>query len=165
MHRTRALLLLLLLVGATLVIAACDSSLPQDVDGSIALIPFWDEEKGVQGVQPLEGWSEEAMLIQDAIPMPSTEAMTSLLAGTDLAALPESTGRYTGKAFAWDLYTFETHVQDASVDVVRVNLAVAEDGLTTYAIALVVVPGTYDTRRELFDTVFTHALYALEPME
>lgn len=164
MCRTRTLLLLLL-VGGTLVIAACDFSLPQGASGSIALIPFWDEEKGVQGVQPLEGWTQEAQLLQDAIPMARTDAVTLLLADTDLTALPETTGSYTGKAFTWDLYTFETHIQDASVGAVRVDLAVAEDGSTTYVVALAVLPDAYETNRALFDTVFTHALYALEPME
>ncbi len=164
MRRTRALLLLLL-VGGTLAIAACGFSLPQGTSGSIALIPFWDEEKGVQGVRPLEGWTEEAQLLQDAIPMARTDAMTLLLADTDLTALPETTGRYTGKAFTWDLYTFETHLQDASVGIVRADLAVADDGSSTYVVALAVLPDAYDANPALFDAVFTHALYALQPME
>ncbi len=164
MRRTRALLLILL-VGGTLLIAACDFSLPQGTSGSIALIPFWDEERGVQGVQPLEGWTQEAQLLQDAIPMARTDALTLLLADTDLTALPETRGRFTGKAFAWDLYTFETQIQDASVGAVRVDLAVAEDGSTTYVVALAVLPDAYEIDRALFDAIFAHALYALEPVE
>jgi len=164
MRRTRVLLLLLL-VGGALVIATCDFSLPQGTAGSITLIPFWDEQQGIQGVQPLKGWTQEAQLVQDAIPMNRTDAVTLLLADTDLTAMPESTGRYTGKAFTWDLYMFETHVQDASVGAVRVDLAVAEDASTTYVVSLVVLPDAYSANPALFDTVFTHALYALEPME
>jgi len=164
MRRTRPLLLLFL-IGGTLAIAACDFSLPQGTSGSIALIPFWDEEQGIQGVRPLEGWTQEAQLVEEAIPMSRPDAMTLLLADTDLTTLPESTGRYTGKTLVWDLYTFETHVQDASVGVVRVDLAVAEGGSKTYIVALVVLPDAYVAHPALFDTVFTHALYALEPME
>jgi len=163
MQRHRVLLPILLVVSV-LAIAACDFSLPQGTSGSIALVPFWDKEQGIQGVQPLEGWTQEAQLLQDVIPMARTDAMTLLVADTDLAALPESTGRYTGKAFMWDLYTFETSLQDASVGIVRVHLAVAEDVSTTYVVGLAVLPDAYNTNPALFDTVFTHALYALEPM-
>jgi hypothetical protein len=164
MHRTRVLLSILLVSGV-LAISACSVSLPQGTSGSIALIPFWDEEQGVQGVRPLEGWTKEAQLVQGAIPMAGTDAMALLLAGTDLTAMPESTGRYTGKAFTWELYSFETHLQDVPVGTVRVDLAIAEDGSTTYSVALVVLPDAYSANPALFDTVFTHALYALEPME
>lgn len=164
MRRTKALLPVLL-VGGMLAIAACGFSLPQGNSGSIALIPFWDEEQGIQGVRPLEGWSEEAELVQNAIPLSRADTMALLMAQTDLSTPPESTGRFKGKALMWELYTFETHLQDAPVGTLHVDLAVAENGTTTYAVGLAVLPDAYDTNPALFDTIFTHAVYALEPME
>ena len=165
MRRTRVLLPILIIAG-TLAITACSASLPQGTSGSIALIPFWDEEQGIQGVQPLEGWSEEAAeLVQSAVPGSRQDVVALILAQTDLSTLPESTGRFKGKAFAWDLYTFETHLAEVPVDIVHVDLAVAESGSTTYAVVLVALPAAYDADPELYDTIFTHALYALEPME
>ncbi len=135
MRRTRVLLPILIIAGM-LAITACSASLPQGTSGSIALIPYWDEEQGIQGVQPLEGWSEEAELVQNAIPGSRQDAMALLLAQTDLSVLPESTGRFRGKAFTWHLYTFESHLAELPMDIVHVDLAVAESGSTVYVVGL-----------------------------
>lgn len=164
MRRTKVLLPILLFAGV-LAITACSASLPQGASGSIALIPFWDEEQGIQGVQPLEDWTEEAELVQAAIPGNGQDALDQLLAQTDLSALPESTGRFSGKAFTWDLCTFESHLEGVPVDAVHFDLAMAETGSTTYVVMLLALPDAYDANPALYDTVFTHALYALEPME
>jgi hypothetical protein len=165
MRRCRVLLPILIFAGM-LAISACSASLPQGTSGSIALIPFWDEEQGIQGVQPLEGWSEEAAeLVQNAIPGSRQDVVALILAQTDLSAFPESTGRFRGKAFTWDLYTFESHLEEVPVDALHFNLAVAESGSTTYIVALLTLPDAYDANPALYDTVLTHALYALEPME
>ena len=99
------------------------------------------------------------------IPVSRQDAAALILAQTDLSAFPESTGRFKGKAFTWDLYTFETHLAEVPVDIVHLDLAVAESGSTTYAVVLVALPTAYDANPALYDTIFTHALYALEPME
>lgn len=165
MRRTKVLLPILIFAGI-LAISACSASLPQGASGSIALIPFWDEEQGIQGVQPLEGWSEEAAeLVQGAIPGSRQDVVALLLAQTDLSTLPESTGRFKGKAFTWDLYTFETHLAETPVDIVHLDLAVAESGSTTYVVVLAALPDASSANPALCHTVFTHALYALEPME
>ena len=168
MRRTRIALPILLLVAA-LSLTACSISLPQGASGHIALIPFWDEGQGIQGVQPLEGWSEETRLVQIALPASSQEALAQILAETDLSTLPESTGTYKGKAFTWDLYTFESRLEGAPVDSVHFDLAVAETESATppgtYIVMLLSLPDNYRANPAFYDSVFTHVVYALEPME
>ncbi|NIV36587.1 MAG: hypothetical protein GWN58_46285 [Anaerolineae bacterium] len=168
MRRNRLALPILILVAA-LFLAACSVSLPQGASGYIALMPFWDEEQGIQGVQPLEGWDEDTRLVQAVLPAGSQEAVAQLLAETALTALPESTGTYTGKAFTWDLYTFESRLEGAPVDSVHFDLAMTEteSGTVprTYIVMLLSLPDHYQASPELYDSVFTHVVYALEPME
>ena len=168
MHRTRIVLPILMLVAA-LALTACSASLPQGTSGHIALMPFWDEEQGIQGVQPLEGWDEDARLVQLALPASGQDALPLLLAETDLSALPASTGTFSGKAFTWELYTFESRLKGADVDSVHFDLAVAgtESGPSprTYVVILLTLPDNYRASPALYDSVFTHAAYALEPME
>ena len=168
MRRTRVFLPILILVTA-LALSACSASLPRGTSGYIALVPFWDEEQGIQGVQPLEGWDEETRLIQVAFPAGSQEAFAELLTETDLSTFPESTGTYNGKAFTWDLYTFESRLEGAPVDSVHFDLAVAETESATsprtYIVMLLSLPGNYRANPALYDSVFTHVVYALEPME
>lgn len=164
MRRTKALLPILFFAGM-LAITACSVSLPQGTSGSIALIPFWDEEQGIQGVQPLEGWAEEAQLRQLAVPGSREDVIALILPQINLSILPESTGRFRGKALTWDLYTFESRLEGTPVDAVHFDLAVAENGSTTYIVGLLALPDTFEANPTLYDTVFTHVLYALEPME
>jgi hypothetical protein len=163
-HRSKALLPILLLAGL-LAIASCSFSLPEGTEGSIALIPFWDDEQGIQGVQPMEDWSEEATIRQIAVPFSSEEAITLLLKETDLSALPEAAGSFQGKAFTWTLYEFESHLEELPVGILHFDMAVAEGESTTYVIGLLALPDAYDANQAMYDAVFTHALYALEPME
>ena len=168
MHRTRPVLPILLLV-ATLSLTACSVSLPQGASGHIALVPFWDEEQGIQGVQPLDSWAEETRLIQAALPAGSQDALAQLLAETDLTALPASTGTFKGKTLTWDLYTFDSRLEGAPVDSVHFDLAVAKADTgtspATYIVMLLSLPDSYWANPALYDSVFTHVVYALEPME
>jgi len=91
--------------------------------------------------------------------------MALLLKETDLSALPEAAGRFKGKAFTWTLYEFESHLEELPVGIVHFDMAVAESEATTYVVALLALPDAYDANRAMYNTVYTHALYALEPME
>jgi hypothetical protein len=164
LRRTRALLVILIL-ASTVAITACSFSLPQGTDGAIALIPFWDEEQGIQGVQPMEGWSEEALLRQVAIPVSPEEARALILEETNMSALPESTGQYRGKAFTWNLYKFESSLEEAADATLHFDLAVAERDSTTYVVGLIALPDAYDANRAMYEAVFTHAMYSFELME
>jgi hypothetical protein len=159
----------MLILVAMLPLAACSVSLPQGAGGHVALIPFWDEEQGIQGVQPLEGWDEDTRLIQIALPGGPQEAAAQLLAEIDLTALPASAGTFKGKAFTWDLYTFESRLKGAPVDSLHFDLAVAETEYgtspRTYIVLLLSLPDNYRANPALYDAVFTHVVYALQPME
>ena len=164
------MLLPILLVVAALAPAACSSlSLPPGSSGYIGLMPYWDEQQGIQGVSPLEGWAEDIRLIQAALPMDTEGAMAELRAQTGLEELPASAGTLKGKAFTWDLYTFESPLKDADVDLVHYQLAVAGtgDGTSgpTYISILLSLPEDYQAGPEFYDSVFTHVVYSLEPME
>jgi hypothetical protein len=154
---------------AALALAACSVSLPQGASGHIALIPFWDEEQSIQGVQPLDGWAEDTMLVQAALPLDAEEALAELRAQTGLTDLPAPTGTLKGKAFTWDLYSFVGPLKDADVDLAHFQLAVAGtgDGTSgpTYLVVLLSLPEDYQAGPAIYDSVFTHVVYALEPME
>jgi hypothetical protein len=164
MRRYRVLLPILF-VAAALALAGCSVSLPQGTTGYIALIPFWDEEQGIQGVRPLEGWTEKAELVLAAGPGSRQDVVALILAQTDLTALPESTGAFTGKALTWDLYSFESSLADAPVDDVHIDVAIAATEADVYLVALPVLPDAFETNPALYKTVFRHVLYALEPLE
>ena len=164
MRRARSLLVILIL-ASTVAITACSFSLPEATDGSIALIPFWDEEQRIQGIQPMEGWSEEALLRQIAIRSSPGEARALILEQTNLSALPESRGQYRGKAFTWDLYMFESSLEEVPGTILHFDLAVAKRDSTTYVVGLIALPDAYDANQAMYEAVFTHATYALEPME
>jgi hypothetical protein len=155
----------ILIVASIVSITACSFSLPEGVDGSIAMLPFWDENQGIQGVQPVEGWSEEALLRQIAIHTSPEEARALILEQTNLSAFPETAGQYRGKTFTWDLYRFESTLDEVPDATLHFDLAVAERDSTTYIVALIALIDAYDANRAMYDAVFTHALYALEPME
>ena len=169
MFRSRILLPILLVIAA-LAPAACSSlSLPQGPAGALGLMPFWDEGQAIQGVHPLDGWSEDTMLVQAALPTDREGALAELWAQTGLTALPASTGTLKGRALTWDLYSFVGPLKDADVDTAHYQLAVAgtEDGTSapTYIVVLLSLPEDYEAGPEFYDSVFTHVVYALEPME
>jgi hypothetical protein len=162
MHRV---LMLFLLGGAMVIMAACNTSLPQGHNGSIGLMPFWDEEMGIQGVAPSQGWSDRAQLVQGSIPGTLDDAIAIVLEQTSLTSLPEPIGHYDGRAFTWDLWTTETQLMEVGPQTLHLDLAMAEGDSAAYFIALVVMPEAYRADPALYDTVFAHALYALEPLE
>jgi len=163
-----------------LVLTACSASLPVGKSGSIALQPFFHQEMGIRGVAPhgcshaqpgtvecpdLISGQAPVVLVQQAAPVPLDELMDVVLASTTLDQLPEPTGSYKGTAFTWDLYAVETQLKDLGPVTVRLDLALAEDGSASYLIAMVTLPEDYEANTALLETVYTHALYSLAPLE
>jgi hypothetical protein len=163
-----------------LVLTACSASLPEGKSGSIALVPFFHEEMDIRGVvphgcnQPQAGTVECAnllsgqasvILVQQAAPVPLDELIDALLASTTLEQLPEPTGNYKGSAFTWDLYAAETQIQDVGPVTVRLDLALAEGDSASYFVGMATLPEDYEANTALLQTVFTHAVYSLAPME
>jgi hypothetical protein len=158
-------LLLGILASALLVVMGCTVSLPEGDSGSILLTPFVDEEIGIQGVAPQQGWTDQAELIQYSLPGSIDDAIALVLDQTSLTELPEPVGSYKGKALTWDLYTFETQSKDVGPQTLHADLALAEDESAAYLVALAVLPDAYDASSALYETVFTHMVYALAPFK
>lgn len=161
-----------------LAVAACSSSLAGGESGSVAMFPFTDQEYGIRGLAPQEGWVDQGVLLQESFAGTMDELVALAADQMDLIQLPRSTGTYTGAHLTWDLYTFETQVKDAGPGIYRVNMALA-NGRTPeacpewsergegvyYLVILVALPADYAAHRARYDTVFEHALYALAPLE
>jgi hypothetical protein len=168
------------LAGLLLVLSACSASLPEGESGSIALLPFFDEEMGIRGVVPhgcnqaqpgtvectnLISGQGPVVLVQQAVPVRMDEMGDLLLASTTLEQLPESTGSYKGTAFTWDLYAVETQLEGLGPVTFRLDLALAEDDSSSYLVAMVTLPEDYEANTALLETVFGHALYSLDALE
>jgi hypothetical protein len=161
-------------VMVLLLLAGCSVSLPAGDSGSISLIPFFNADHSISGVVPVT-CSESApgnfecqdlsVIVQQAYPGPQDELVEVVVAQLSVEQLPEPVGSYKGRAFEWDLYSLEAQVKEAGSDVLRVELALAEDGPLSYIVALVTLPEAYDGQPELYDTIFSHAVYGLVPWE
>jgi hypothetical protein len=152
------------LVGVLLVLTGCATLAHEGESGVIALVPFADEQFRVRGVRPVDGWAEQAVLVQQSAPVSMEELVASLVADTDLVALPSSTGTYKGRFFTWDLYTFTTRLEEVGPDIYRVDIGLAQGESAIYMVGLVTVPLSYPEHEALYESVFHHALYALAPL-
>jgi hypothetical protein len=172
-------LLLGLLVGVLLILTACGAPLPAGESGQIALKPFISEELGLRGLAPwncdevdlgtfycpsLSPDESPVIVIQQSFPGMLDELAPLLLESVSLEELPEISGRYRGKIFDWGFFTFESQIRDLGPEKYRIDLAWAEDGSTSYFVALLTMPDAYEANEALYETVFTHALYALAPL-
>jgi hypothetical protein len=168
------------LAGLLLVLTACSASLPVGKSGSIALLPFFHEEMGIRGVVPqgcnqaqpgtvecanLISGQAPVALVQQAAPVSLDELIDLVLASTILEQLPEHTGSYRGTAFNWDLYAGQTKIKDLGPVTVRLDVALAEGDSASYLVAMVSLPEDYEANTALLETVFTHALYSLAPLD
>jgi hypothetical protein len=158
--------ILAILALTLLAVPACIPSPPEGASGSIAMIPFVDEEQGIRGNAPLEGWSEEAALIQQAVFGPEDELLAAIVEQTDLVQLPRSTGTYESARLTWHLYSFATQLEQAPPGIYRVDMALAEmeNGAGYYMVLLAARSSTYEANRAQYRAVLEHALYALEPL-
>ncbi len=160
----REKLLLGVLMSTLLVAAACSASLPQGESGVIIMAPFTDDDYGIRGVVP-QNLPDRFALVQQSFPGTRDELTPILLAQTNLKEIPERVGSVKGVAFTWDLYAFETRIEDVMPENVRVDMALAEGDSVSYIVALVTLPDEYDANAPMFDTIFTHVVYALAPLE
>ena len=173
-------LLAAILGSVLLATTACTAPLAEGGSGSIALVPFFSEEFDIRGVVPLvcqQGYpgnfecqdltpgQSPAYMSQQSFPGAMDELVPLLLHALSLEEFPEPIGTYKGTAFIWDLYTLEAQIPDLGPETFRVDLALAEGGEMSYLVALVTLPDAYDAHTPLYGTVFTHAVYALAPLD
>ncbi len=160
----KKLILLGVIAAAVLGVTACGASPAHDDSGWVGMQPFVSAESGVRGLTPMEGWSHEAQVIQGSAPLSMDEVTAELLRQTSLPELPETVGTYQRDGITWDLFSFESHMQDVE-PLVRLKVALGESESASYWVLVVVLPEAYEANPRLYDTVFRHALYALGPLE
>jgi hypothetical protein len=151
---------LIALVGLT----ACGGSPQQENGGWVGMTPYVNEESGLRGLMPQQGWSDEAQLVLGSAPVGLDELAAEVVRQTDLQELPPALGTYTGRAFTWNLYSFECHLPDFD-PLLTVKLAQAEGESASYFVVLAALPQAYEANPSLYETVFRHAVYALEPLK
>jgi hypothetical protein len=133
--------------------------------GTVIMAPFVDEAQGIRGNAPAGGWAERAVLLQQSF-TGTTDDLTALLAEqTDLIHLPKSIGTYKGRALAWQLYRFDTQLESAGPGIYRVDMGVAQGETAIYLVTLITVSMAYENQAALYESVFTHAMWALTPLD
>lgn len=137
----------------------------------IPLEPVEDPAYGIMSVVP-EAWqpagqglhvrrsdpADPTLLALQSAPVPMTSVWPTLLRQLDLTEVPEPAGTRTTTTFEWTLYQVDV---DVPAGTLRVDLAVAEDGGTTY---LVLLQSPIDGSAPLRDAVFLPAVDAFQPL-
>ncbi len=183
---SRRIVLSTVLLWAAMILSACTPWLPVGDPGSVALAPFSIREMGIRGVAPaghsqvapgvfecagLASDQSLAFLSQQAVPQALDELVPAFLAQTGLTAMPKPVGTFRGRALIWDVYELETRELNLQApgltgdELWRVDLAVAQRDSRSYAVALGTLPADYQAHRALYETLFRHALYALQPID
>jgi sulfatase modifying factor 1 len=169
------MLLLLVMMTALLVLAACQQVGPQITDPGpdatgdghgMALVPYTSEEMGFRGVVPA-GWVEFSPgHFQPTVPStePTLFAQFSLPGGTieplsELVALAESVGSRHTSALSWDLYSGDLEVPGIATITTEFALAEARSGV--YVILLASLAEDHEGLRE---ALFLPALESLLPV-
>jgi hypothetical protein len=155
----------LIVVSLALLVTACGGWGADHGSGTVIMAPFVDEQFGIRGNAPAEGWAERAALQQQSFTGTTDELIALLVEETDLIGLPKPTGTYRGRALTWQLYRFETQLQSVGPGIYRVDMGVAEGEAAIYFVTLVTMPMEYEDHAALYESVFTHAMYALAPLE
>lgn len=164
MLKLRKLARLIPLILCLGIISCGTPAFQEDSHGWILMRSYTNEEKGLTGVEPVD-LGEEVELVQEVYPGPIEELMEIAMDSTNLNELPESIGKFRGKSLSWDLYSFETQIEDLGPFTVLVMVAFAEGDSQSYLVGLVTLPESYQENAEKYDSVFYHTLYALSPVD
>jgi hypothetical protein len=154
----------LIVLSLVTLVTACGGGSADHGSGTVIMAPFVDEEQGIRGNAPAEGWAERAVLLQQSFSGTSDELTALLAEQTDLIGLPRSIGTYRGRALSWQLYRFETQLQSAGPGIYRVDMGVAQGEAAIYFVTLITMPMEYEDQAALYESVFTHAMWALTPL-
>jgi hypothetical protein len=159
-------------------LTACSASLPAGETGSIALMPYFREEAGIRGVVPVgceqtepgtfqcaDSSQTPAIIVQEAVPATLDELVTVLADQLSLETWPESTGRYEGEAFTWDLYAFEAQVPGGGPELYRIDLALAGGDASCHFVAMATEPAQYAANAAMYASLFNYMVYGLAPLE
>lgn len=144
-----------------------------DTSDKIELTPFVMQESNVGGLAPLawvqiqpgvftrESATDDLTTLIHVAQREATIAQVAqpFVFALELDALPDESEAepYSGGAFEWLIYSFELEVSELDVGVLTVDIAVAEDNLGAYLVALQTTPAE---REALQAAVFFPALDA-----
>jgi hypothetical protein len=128
------------------------------------MTPIINQEQGIRGIEP-DGMADLLYFSQESVPASIDEIYPVLLEQLDLEEFPPPYDRLSGTAFTWDLYTVETIIPDSGLEMVRIDIALAERDITTYLVAMLTFPDDYNDHARMYETIFTHAVYALAPLQ
>ena len=138
---------------------------------SVRLVPYTSDAQGFASVVP-EGWTEvgagvfvrqrsptdTTVIVQQSVPAPPADVLTSLLPELNLSEVPGSVGTYQGEAMEWTLYEEEVTAGPVTA---AFDVALADAEATTY---LVVLQTTPEERDALHESVFLPTLDAFAPI-
>jgi len=143
---------------------SCTTSLDKDSQGWVLMRYYTNEEKGLSGVEPVN-LGDKAQLVQEVFPGSRDEMVAATMDSTTLEDYPESEGSYQGKAFSWDLYSFDTEIPELGQFPVHINIAMTEGESQSYFVSMVTLPEEYEEFSEKYRSVFLHTIYSLSPLE
>ena len=145
-------------------VLGCASPQVEHDDGLIIMTPMINREQGIRGVVP-DGIENLLVFTQESVPATMDELYPMFLEQTGLDELPQPYDRLSGTAFNWDLYTVETIMPGSGLETVRIDIALTEQDMTTYFVAMISFPDDYNEHARMYETIFTHAVYALAPLQ
>ena len=142
--------------------------LPSGEMEAVALVPYANEEMGINGVRP-DGWAESApgvfsrggsgldvvLLIAQAAAGRASDMLAKFTRQLGLDAPPSPVGEREANGLSWELYAVE--VRGLSVDI-----ALAEGGELVLVVLLQAKP---EERISLYEQAFLPAVDALKPAE
>jgi hypothetical protein len=64
----------------------------------------------------------------------------------------------------WQRYRFETQIPDAGPGIYRVDMGVAQGETAIYLVTLITESMEYERQAALYESVLTHAMWALTPL-
>jgi len=155
----------LIVLSLVLLVTACSGWGADHGSGTVIMAPFVDEQFGIRGNAPVEGWAERAVLLQQSFTGTSDELTALLAEQTDLIRLPKSIGTYEGRALTWQRYRFDTQLPDAGPGIYRVDMGVAQGEAAIYFVTLITMSVEHEDHAALYESVLTHAMWALTPLE
>ena len=183
MHRTLKRWLTLLLAFVP-ILAACSVSLPQGESGSIAMMPFFDAQRGIRGVAPAECSRTESgyfdcskltpalskvPLSQETFVGTEAELVAVLSESVDTDEETEPSGSYQGSHYTWETHSLEAAVPLLGPETYRIYIGIAVEGSgsrqTWRIVSLAATSTDFDENEALLDAVFTRAMYAMAPLE
>lgn len=165
-----ALVMLVALIGAALPAWGQDAT-AEATPEVVVLVPHTDEAFGIETVVP-DGWTtvgngavarqssatDSAVIIQQSAPLSASALLSAIQPQLMLTEAPEPVGTHQGGALEWTLYQVDVTAGTVSV---KIDLALAEAGGTTYLVLMQAPPDGYD---DLHAAVFLPTLDAFAPL-